>query len=77
MSALNGQMPLLNASDRFPLLALMEETETTTPDCSKDFNSPESGRALGAAAMAVAYEMGCQAAREYFSELINNRPASP
>jgi hypothetical protein len=66
-----------NHSAQLPLLALMETHETTTPDGSNDFNSLESGRALGAAAIAVAYELGCQAAREYFSELINNRPSSP
>ena len=35
-----------------------------------DFNDPESQRVLAAAASAVARELGRQAAREYFAELL-------
>ena len=36
-----------------------------------DFSDPESQRVLTAAARAVAYELGRNAAREYFAELIH------
>lgn len=61
---------------RLPLLALMETHETTMPVCPNDFNSAESRRTLEAAAVAVAHELGCEAARERFAELIKNRSAS-
>ena len=41
-----------------------------------DFSDPESQRVLAAAAGAVARELGRQAAREYFAELIGKPKAS-
>lgn len=41
-----------------------------------DFSDHESQRVLAAAARAVARELGREAAREYFAELIGNRRPS-
>ena len=41
-----------------------------------DFGDPESQRVLRAAAYAVVGELGRQAAREYFAELIGRRKPS-
>ena len=45
----------------------------TKPALQADFSDPESQRVLRAAAYAVAGELGRQAAREYFAELIGRR----
>jgi hypothetical protein len=42
-----------------------------------DFSDPESQRVLAAAARALARELGRQAAREYFAELIKARRFPP
>jgi hypothetical protein len=47
--------------------------EETTPTQSLDFCDPESQRVLSAAARVVAYELGREAAREYFAELLAQR----
>lgn len=41
-----------------------------------DFTDPESQRVLAAAARVVARELGREAAREYFAELIGKRKAT-
>jgi hypothetical protein len=40
---------------------------------AQDFSDPESQRVLAAAARGVARELGRQAAREYFAELIGQK----
>ena len=55
-------------------IALIALADTDAP--AIDFGDPESQRVLAAAADAVAYELGREAAREYFSKLIG-KPKAP
>jgi hypothetical protein len=48
----------------------------TKSAASADFGDPESQRVLAAAARAVARELGREAAREYFAELIRKKEGS-
>ena len=63
-------MPRLTRSVRRPLILV--ETKSTQP---VDFTDLESRRVLAAAAHAVARELGREAAREYFAELIGKPKA--
>jgi hypothetical protein len=48
--------------------------ETSTPcEGAGDFSDPESQRVLSAAAVALARELGRQAAREYFASVVRPR----
>ena len=49
---------------------------TATVTAAGDFSDRESQRVLTAAAHAVAHELGREAAREYFAELIGTPKAS-
>jgi hypothetical protein len=57
-------MPRPSRSARRSLAFLVE------PATQTDFSDPESQRVLEAAADAVAYELGLEAGREYFTELL-------
>jgi hypothetical protein len=46
------------------------------PDAPADFTDTESQQVLAAAARVVARELGREAAREYFAELIGKRKAT-
>ena len=64
-------MPRSTRSARGPLTLV--ETQPVHP---ADFSDRESQRVLAAAACAVAHELGREAAREYFAELIGKPKAS-
>ena len=64
-------MPLPTCAARRPLAVV--ETKSVQPT---DFSDRESQRVLAAAACAVAGELGREAAREYFAELIGKPKAS-
>lgn len=68
---------VLSGSERVPRIAAVRGTasasnaKTVGPRADQvDFSDPESQRVLRAAARAVACELGREAAREYFAELI-------
>lgn len=61
-------MPGFARSARRPLTLVDMKSVRPT-----DFSDLESQRVLAAAALAVARELGREAAREYFAELIGNR----
>lgn len=62
------------ASGKMPVVTLCDRREKTRvgaePVPAADFNDLESQSVLTAAARAVAYELGREAAREYFAERI-------
>ncbi len=64
-------MPRHPLSPRHPLTFV-----TTKSVQAADFSDGESQRVLAAAARAVARELGREAAREYFAELIGKRKVS-
>ena len=64
-------MPRLPRAARHPLTLVV--TESVEP---ADFSDSESQRVLAAAALTVARELGRQAAREYFAELIGRTKVS-
>lgn len=64
-------MPRLTRAARRPLTVM--DTKSVQP---ADFSDFESQRVLTAAARAVARELGREAAREYFAELIGKPKAS-
>jgi hypothetical protein len=51
--------------------SLSERQPASPPDGLTDFSDVKSQRVLAAASMAVARELGRQAARDYFAELLN------
>ena len=63
------QVPHPDAPVRRRPLALVE----TAAVCPEDFSNVESGRVLTAAALAVAAELGREAARRSFAELVNSQ----
>jgi hypothetical protein len=67
MSAKSPIVPFLLPAKRRRRVAV-STAETTS--ARADFGDPESQRALDAAARAVARNLGRQAAREYFAELL-------
>ncbi len=66
-----GKMPRLT-----PPSKRVSEPLQANPNRSADFSDIESARVLTAAARAVARELGRQAAREYFAELIGRSMVS-
>ena len=65
-------MARLTRSARHPLTLV--KTQPVHP--AADFSDHESQRVLAAAACAVAHELGREAAREYFAELIGGKPTA-
>lgn len=61
----------LQPSPRIPVGGASRRPETCPP--AADFSDAESKRILTLAARAVAYELGREAAREYFGELLRRR----